>query len=303
MKCDDGLIDIAAYITEGQSNSYSWNKLYRREIWQINKFPKMVYEDLDILIPIMSRCRKISYVHQALYNYYKHSDSTTSAYTNPRLFQIFKAYEDLITNSTDRYKLEAQFCAVKRILINMNTVGFNYYLSYFILLLRKIYNLNNDNYLINNNEKTKDIQYYSNREILPQNIFVPEFANLKAWNYYKFDEKIMPYSDDLRATIDKLFAEGGLLILGKLNPQAPIGYLRSLNNFILLDTNGQVLIVGLSAKHPLANLLVNSYDNEESLSVYFDKILANKDIHNRLLNEVTVININTLDNKVLFARY
>ncbi|ANZ69665.1 glycosyltransferase [Pediococcus claussenii] len=159
VKNASGLIDIAFYIRDGQNNSYSWNKIFKRDIWEHFSFKKMVYEDLDIIIPILSSCKILSYVPHPLYIYYKHDGTTTYSYTNPRLFDIFKAYTDILNDTSIQYIKEAEYCVAKRMLINFDTPGFVYYLKYFIEYSQKFHSKFKDNKYIKEDPYTRGILY------------------------------------------------------------------------------------------------------------------------------------------------
>ncbi|WP_262352397.1 hypothetical protein [Lactiplantibacillus plantarum] len=47
-------VAIATYLKYGLNNAYSGNKLYARSCWQKYRYQRMVYEDLDILLDMLS---------------------------------------------------------------------------------------------------------------------------------------------------------------------------------------------------------------------------------------------------------
>lgn len=252
-----GLIDITTYISQGQNNSYSWNKIYRRELWQQWQFKNMVYEDLDIIIPIISTIQRLAYVPRPLYNYYKHSGTTTSSYRNPRLFDIFTAYRDLITTTTSSYQQAAEFCAAKRILINMDTPGFYSYLGYFISLLQEFAPQFQVNTLIKQDAKVKEVGYYTRLALLPRQLWLPP-TNHSNWAKFSYDEQIMP-PGSLNQQLQQGCQMGGIVILRDLQVMAPFGILRAMGNFILFDEQEQVVAAGLFPEHPLWHALQSTH--------------------------------------------
>ncbi|WEV71262.1 glycosyltransferase [Lactobacillus sp. ESL0785] len=295
LPCGEGVIDIATYITTAQSNSYSWNKLYRREIWQHHSFKKMAYEDLDILIPLISHCKRLSYVPKALYNYYKHADSTTSSYTNPRLFGIFTAYQDLINNCATEYRIAAEYCALKRMIINMKTPGFRYYLSYFIELIQ---NLNlAANQLVKNSEFAADSLYYSQVSLLPNNFYLSNKIDLNNWQKYQNNEYFKIFiNDQVTELIDQLDRYGGIAVFEPIKLQAPIGYLRAIGNFVVVDDSNKCIMLGIKPKHPLINFLRGSADKLKKIN---ELIINNKNYAADLF-DVHVVTVRALCDNVVF---
>ncbi|WEV43956.1 glycosyltransferase family 2 protein [Lactobacillus sp. ESL0684] len=292
----EGLIDIAQYITEAQNNSYSWNKLYRREIWQKYHFKQMIYEDLDLIIPIISHCHKLSYIPEPLYNYYKHANSTTTSYRNPRLFDIFTAYRDLISNCAPKYREAAEYDALKRVLINLTTPGFRYYLAYFIELLQQL-NLG-DNDLIKSSKFYPDYQYYNQFELLPRNFYCEENNNLTDWLIYQNNERFKTFAiNNSTQLLTEVLHKGGVIVFEALKPQSPIGYLRATDNFIVIDNNICVML-GIKPFHPLINYLI--HQNGDFL-VNLKQIASNPQNYAQLLFDVKISTLAELQNFVLLA--
>lgn len=235
-------INIADYIRIGQSNSYSWNKIYRRAIWQHFKFKKMVYEDLDIVIPILSHCRIVTYVAAPLYNYYKHSGTTTSSYRNPRLFDIFTAYRDLLTSVDAQFISEAEFCVAKRMMINFDTPGFAYYLGYFIESFQVLHQRLLANHNITQDHYVKAVVPLAETALLPAHILTNGGSTFDSVNQYKFDETVMNL-ESRECTLSD-FAAGGIMIASGVELASPLGYLRTLRDFVILGKNQQVIIAG-----------------------------------------------------------
>lgn len=72
----------------------SWNKLYRRELFENIAFDKgKVHEDEFILHKIISRCRSISVIKDCLYNYMQRAGSIMGSSYNVRRLQAVEALE------------------------------------------------------------------------------------------------------------------------------------------------------------------------------------------------------------------
>ena len=55
-------VDLADYIAHGNNITYSVNKLFRRSIWQENRYEKMLFEDIALIPALVTRCRRVGYV-------------------------------------------------------------------------------------------------------------------------------------------------------------------------------------------------------------------------------------------------
>ena len=48
-------VDLADYIAHGNNITYSVNKLFRRSIWQENRYEKMLFEDIALIPAVVTR--------------------------------------------------------------------------------------------------------------------------------------------------------------------------------------------------------------------------------------------------------
>ena len=272
------VVDIANYIRNGQSNSYSCNKIYRRDIWQRYNFKKMVYEDLDVIIPILSHCRMITYVPVALYNYYKHAGTTTTSYKDPHLFDIYTAYKDILTDVNERFLREAEFCVAKRIMINIDTIEFGYHLGYFIQLIQQLSNHFKLKQFIDQDDYVSSIYCFMSVDLLKNHIFVDGKVTFDSMDAYRFDETVIDMNGKTFANSD--LELGGIILSKNIKIQSPVGYLRTLGNFVIFGNDNKIVAVGLKqrslivqrmflTKHKLAvdeilekiNLLIKGEEN------------------------------------------
>jgi glycosyltransferase involved in cell wall biosynthesis len=252
-------INIGEYIRSGLNPAYAWNKIYKREIWTHYRFKKMVYEDLEIILVIESYCKQIAYVQEALINYYKHQNSTTTTYNNIRLLDIMTAYRNASYNANPIYREEIVFCVAKRILINMETVGLKVYMAEFIELINELSNLFIDNAFIKNDCNISKIYNYISFSTLPKRIFYPTFDKRtkidESWDKYTKNISFIAL-DNKSCDIDKsnsiirdlyknkkyksvgayfvfknIYEYGGIGISDNVILKKPIGELRSVRLF------------------------------------------------------------------------
>lgn len=275
-------VDIAYYLAFGESNAYSWNKLYRRSLWDKFKFEKMVYEDLAIIPLVLASANKISYVSESLYYYFKHSNSTTTSYQNPRLFDIFKAYDNLIKESRKKYKEFIIYNVAKRILINLQTKGFSYYRNEFIELINNNAYLFLENPLIQNDMIISNIYRYINCVVIPKNIIYMNENDISYIKYYASPDTVYYRCKDYKEMLEILYKNGGVLIANKIKINRPMGEFLSKVNFISFKENSIAChFMGLQKESCLIQYL---------LKCYVDKKILNIDVLNKI-NELDIITV------------
>ena len=72
-----------------------WNKLYKKELWNNINFPASVkYEDLEAVLKVFLKTKKISYVENYLYNYLLNPKGETAT-VNKSVYDIFKILNNL----------------------------------------------------------------------------------------------------------------------------------------------------------------------------------------------------------------
>lgn len=234
-----GLINIGEYIKDGKNPAYSWNKLYKREIWEKYKFRKMVYEDLDIVLTIMSNCKKISYVQKPFNTYFKRQGSITTSYTNIRLLDIMKAYKDAVFECKKKYSNEIEFCVAKRILINMNTPGFSYYTADFIETIKSLSRRFYKNKFIKDDIEVSQILNFLKISTIPKNIYMLIDCICYEECISSLNKTIRDYSITKFSDIEKIFLSlykhGGIYVSAAFNFSFPLGGLRNTNLFVIYD--------------------------------------------------------------------
>lgn len=235
-----GKLNIGEYIKSGLNNAYLHNKIFKRDIWHHYHFKSMVYEDLDIVLTILSYAHKVGYLQEPFYVYYKHAGSTTSSYTNPRLFDIFHAYRDIMNDINPIYYDQAAYQVATRILRNMSTPGFIYYRADFIELIQSLKGV-----FLNNKELCGDlinsrIFYFMGTPTVPNTLVSTSQLDI-SW------EKMgnHPYTyiqPNLEKALIFLYQHGGILIDGNFKIASPYDYLRSLNQAAYFDEKRSLIV-------------------------------------------------------------
>jgi len=268
---ESGQIDIGKYIKDGLNPAYSWNKLYKKEIWDRYKFKKMVYEDLDIVLTILSNCDVVSYVQKPFNTYYKRPDSITTSYTDIRLMDIMQAYKDAAYHANEKYRNETVFCVAKRILINMKTPGLVYYMADFIELIHELMSLFEKNAYIAEDRTVKEILEYKGKKTIPKDIYYagggsPEQTLNHFVKHYKVAKQMKSpeNGNEMKSVIGDICRNGGIFVKADIQFHVPIGGMRT-NEFFLVLENKNILMFGVQKGHKFIKMLDQLYDVNESL--------------------------------------
>jgi len=85
-------------LLSGRINSYPWNKVYKREVFDGVRFPEgRVWEDVAIAPKLLLNARRIRCIPEALYYYCEREDSTVARITEKALADIYLARNDCYT--------------------------------------------------------------------------------------------------------------------------------------------------------------------------------------------------------------
>lgn len=93
--------------------SYAWNKLYRRELFDLIRFPeKQKFEDINTIYKLIIQCDRISVVKECLYYYVRRDNSITMSIDekgiNDQLYAIKERYEYIKRNYPELNKMALQ---------------------------------------------------------------------------------------------------------------------------------------------------------------------------------------------------
>lgn len=259
-------ISIGKYIKDGLNPAYSWNKLYKRKIWDEYKFKKMVYEDLDIILTILSNCKSVSYIQKPFNTYYKRENSITTSYTNIRLMDIMQAYRDAVYNANEKYREETEFCVAKRILINLKTPGLIYYKADFIELINELMPLFIKNKYIKLDKKVREIYMYKDKITIPKKLYIigenMHISNLEEFiREYSVIRQVndVDNKEVIKEIIGDIYKYGGILIRSNIHFNIPIGEARTKKCFTVHE-NDKLLMFGVQKECEFIKTLFDLYD-------------------------------------------
>lgn len=93
--------------------SFAWNKLYKRSLFYIKKFPSQWYEDMGSTPILLSYANKIGYIPYAFYYYRQVAQSITKASGDIRILKVIDSWEACLDEVKSDY-LEPVELAVYR---------------------------------------------------------------------------------------------------------------------------------------------------------------------------------------------
>ena len=98
IECQAGEKILQKLLLEEKIGDFSWNKLYRRELFKEIRYPVgRMMEDQGIMYKLVDQCTKVTYRPIRLYFYYQRPDSTLHRRT-------LKFYEDKWDMGCQRYQ-------------------------------------------------------------------------------------------------------------------------------------------------------------------------------------------------------
>lgn len=100
-------INFAEWVeTAGYQYAYAWNKVYRRKLWQISRFPAgRLFEDLLTIPYVLENARAILRIRVGMYYYMAHPDTISSRQDTHTLQELYYARLKLYLHLDKQKKL------------------------------------------------------------------------------------------------------------------------------------------------------------------------------------------------------
>lgn len=107
----DGIIEQYDFVLNSLNPATACNKLYRRTLFNIKKFPLQWYEDMATTPVLLSYAHKIGYFPAGLYFYRQGKSTITKAEADPRTLQVIDSWSACLDEVNPRF-LKAMEAAV-----------------------------------------------------------------------------------------------------------------------------------------------------------------------------------------------
>lgn len=173
-------VDLADYIANGNNITYSVNKLFRRRIWEENRYEKMLFEDISLIPALVTRYPNLGYVQKPFYHYYRRAHTLSTTFTGS-MVDIVQAFRNFIDTSDPAYREEVVYCVAKQLQWNM-TQSRVLFLADFVEFLKAY----QKDFLLNpylaQDAKLKGLLHYLKQETIPENLICVHLGRpLPAW--------------------------------------------------------------------------------------------------------------------------
>lgn len=97
---------ISDYVLNSLNPAHACGKLFYNQLFDIQKFPKIWYEDMATIPVIMSYAESIGYLQIPLYYYRQRENSITQINEDRRTLQVMEAWDNIIKNVNMSFKDE-----------------------------------------------------------------------------------------------------------------------------------------------------------------------------------------------------
>lgn len=179
------------------------NKLFRKSLFSIARFPKGWYEDIATTPILLSYSRKIFYLSLPLYYYRIRNNSITTIKNNKHTLDVINAWDNLIKN-TNKYYYEEIIGAIYYSIIEF--INFkSEFADDFIAYAKKKKELFEDNVYVKNGIKEGKVENIFEKTLIPKIIHYFWFGNnkkddlilkcLDSWKKYAPDYKIIEWNE------------------------------------------------------------------------------------------------------------
>lgn len=119
-----------------------WNKLYKKELFNDVFFPEnLKYEDLNTIIKVFSKSKKIVKINDYLYNYLINSNGETVT-INDKIYDIFSIFDDLFSyfdSSDKKIQKQLKLLCLRKLFIYTELSLNNKDINFTAIFLEKVY--------------------------------------------------------------------------------------------------------------------------------------------------------------------
>lgn len=191
------------YLLYSLEPAHVWNKLYYYQLFNIEKFPIIWYEDIATTPILLSYAESIGYLRIPLYYYRQRSGSITQAHRDPRSLQVIDAWKNIINRCNRIYVKEITAAVYKSVL------AFTYFKPEYANEYIQYLNDNKKKFLgndyINNYTKNGEYENLFAKTLIPKKIHYfwfgggkkSDLANkcIESWKKYAPDYEIIEWNE------------------------------------------------------------------------------------------------------------
>lgn len=97
---------ISDYVLNSLNPAHACGKLFYKQLFNIQKFPEIWYEDMATIPVLMSYAESIGYLQRPLYYYRQRENSITQMKADRRTLQVMEAWDNIIHNVNQNFRNE-----------------------------------------------------------------------------------------------------------------------------------------------------------------------------------------------------
>ena len=295
MISSDENIDIEKYLMSGIYPQIAWNKIYKKEIWKNYKFKKIYFEDLDIILSVVSYCHNISYIQKAFNYYCRRENSISNSFEKICYLDKIIAYKDALNNVNVKYKEQVEYWVANNIYECLKRDSLKYFKADFLELIKELWVIFSQNDLIKHSFFYKEMNENVNRVNISPNVYVGAFGMnqgyiinttyMQSWKNYTRG-LLITFLNEQNCNIDNapiiirdaffrrkynlvnhyyvlkyLYDNGGITTNIDTNLKKPIGFLRSKMGFVFkIDKNKMnAETFGFNKRSRIVEEMLNTY--------------------------------------------
>ncbi len=257
MDADEGIIDIKDFFLKGKYPQVVWNKLYKADLWKDYKFRNIYFEDLDLIMEIISNIQTLSYVPKAFYYYYRHYGSISVDYSGVKYFDKFIAYENIIRRVKKSFQEEVIYWVVKNCLDCINRKELYAFEANFIDFIKEKKELILNNSYLKKDTSLDSIYDILRLELISKNIFVEDKKNsrnrklkeyVRDFNFYQVKPMDVQNSSYVAVFLGEIYKKGGFFVNENVIIQKPIGKFRFHEIILFWNEDNQICMDVIGGK-------------------------------------------------------
>lgn len=170
----DEEVDLSDYIVNGNNITYSVNKLYKRSLWDENRYEKMLFEDIALIPALVTKTPRIGYVREAFYNYYRRANTISTSFVG-QMVDILRAFRNFLETSNPQFQEEVVYCIAKQLYWNM-TQSRVLFQADFISFLKEYKRYFLLNPYLEKDGKVRKILDFLDKDVIPEKFICVHFG-------------------------------------------------------------------------------------------------------------------------------
>lgn len=257
----------------------------------------MAFEDLDIILTIISKCNRISYVPKPFNNYFRRQNSISTSFDSMIYLDKMIAYRDAINNVDPKYYKCVSYWIANNIYDCIYREELKYFKAEFVEILQEFLENFSNNEFVQKDVRLKNVFNFRQLKTIPKKIFIDdsecknrnrdidgslkyygkeyefeyifntdnqENYNLQSYRIHNDESEFISRMEEY-TKLKKLYKSGGILLDSKIRIKKPLGQFRVNQGFLFLSKEGDKILTsvyGFEKKSDFLYDVISSYEND-----------------------------------------